>query len=70
MGYDHAAMIGQAIHDAIVIIDTILIHSYPKVLLFDCSSTHTFTTKAFVDRIGVRLDDLGYNLVVFTQTRA
>lgn len=34
------------------------------VVLFDSSSTHTFVAKAFVDGIGMRIDDLGYDLVV------
>lgn len=38
------------------------------VVLFDSSSTHTFVAKAFVDGIGMRIDDLGYDLVVLTPT--
>lgn len=37
-------------------------------MLLDSSSTYTFVAKAFIDEIGVRLDDLGYDLVVLTPT--
>lgn len=36
------------------------------VLLFDSDGTHTFVAKTFVDRIGVMVNDLGYDLVVST----
>lgn len=47
-----------------VIIGTLLFHLAPIVVLFDSSSTHSFISKPFVDRIGVPVDDLRYDLVV------
>lgn len=42
---------------------TFLIHSTPVVVLFGSDSTYTFLAKTFVNRIGVLIQDLGYDLV-------
>lgn len=52
--------------DATVITGTVFIHSTPVVVLFDSGSTYTFLAPAFVDMIGVPIEDLGCNLVVST----
>lgn len=49
---------------------TILIYSAPALVLFDSGSMHTFIAKAFVNGIGMGLDDLGYDLVVTTPIKA
>lgn len=59
----------ELVWGAAVIIGTLLIHSAPSLELFDFGSTHTFTAKAFVYRIGVSVEDLSYNLVVLTLAR-
>lgn len=56
----------MAAQDAAVCTGTLLIHSALVVVLFDLGSTHTFLARAFVDRIGVLIDDLGHNLVIST----
>lgn len=60
----------EVVQDAVVIIDTLLIYSAFDNALFDFGSTHTFIARTFVDRIGVTVKDLGYNLVVSTLARA
>lgn len=62
----YTATIEEVVHDVTVITDTLLIHSAPIIALFDSSSTHTLKVKTFIDRIGVSVEDLGYNLVVLT----
>lgn len=68
-GRIYIATTDQAIQDTAVIIGTILIHSYVVVVLFQSNSTLAFLAKKFVDRISVKLDDLGYDLVVSTRTK-
>lgn len=60
----------EMVQDAKVITCTLLVHSTLVVVLFDSSSTHTFISKIFVYRIGVPGDDLGFDLVVSTTSRA
>lgn len=55
-------MTEQAIHDTAFITGTILIFYYAPA----AGSKHTILVKIFVDRIGVKLDDLGYELAVST----
>lgn len=45
-------------------LQVLLIHLAPTVIFFDSDSMHMLTSRTFVDRIGVPLDDLGYDLVV------
>lgn len=52
-----------------MITGTLPIYSAPFAALFDSGSMHTFIVKTFVDRIGVYVKDLGYDLVVSTPTR-
>lgn len=56
----------EAIQDAVIITCTLLIHFRPVIALFDSSSTHTFISKTFVDRISLSIEDLDYDLVVLT----
>lgn len=53
-----------------MITDTLLLYSTSVIALFDSGSTHIFIAKTFINRIGVPINDLGYNLVVSTPTRA
>lgn len=66
----YATTIEEVVQDATIIIGTLLIHLARVVVLFDSSSTHTFISRKFVDWIGVPIDDLGYDLVISTPTRA
>lgn len=56
----------EVVHDATVITGTLLIHSAPAVVLFDPSSTHSFIIKTFINRIGVSVKDVVYDLVIST----
>lgn len=56
--------------DAIIITGTLSIHSTPRVVLFDSGSATTFLPRAFVDRFGVLIDDLGHDLIMSTPTGA
>lgn len=69
-GHDYATTIDEAIKDVAIITCTLLIHSSPIVALFDSGSTHTFVAKTFVDRIGVSIEDLGYDLILSTPAGA
>lgn len=60
----------EAIQDATVITSTIFIQSAYTLILFDSGRMHNFLAKAFVDKIGMRLNDLVYDLVVSTPARA
>ena len=44
----------------------LFIHFAPAIVLFDSGSTHTFLSRSFADRIGVQLEDLGFDLRVST----
>ena len=62
----YAAIANEAIQDAAVITSILPIHSTPAIVLFDSGSTHTFLAQAFVDRVGLDVVDLGFNLQVST----
>lgn len=62
----YAMMIEEAVQDAAIIIGTLVIHSMLVVILFDFDSTNTFLAKTFVDRVGMTVEDLGYDLDVLT----
>lgn len=66
----YAATAEEAVHDTIVITGTLLIHSTTAVVLFDFGSAHTFLALAFINRIGILIDDLGHDLVVSTPAGA
>lgn len=57
------------VQDAAIITSTLFFHLAPIVVLFDFGSTHTFISRSFVDKIGVLVDYLGFDLVVFTPVR-
>lgn len=42
----------------------LLIHSALGMALFDSSRKYNFIAKTFVNRIGVSVEELGYNLVI------
>lgn len=65
-GWMYAATTMEAVQDAAIITCTLLFYSTLVVALFDSGSTHTFIAKTFIDRIGVFVKDLGYDLVVST----
>lgn len=56
--------------DATIITGTLLIHFILTVVLFNCSSTHTFIAKTFVNRFGLYKEDLCYDMVMLTPTGA
>lgn len=62
----YAATADEAVQDAAVITGTLLLDFVPAVVLFDSGSTHTFIAYTSVPRVGVGLEDLGYDLVVTT----
>lgn len=64
LGRMYTTITEEAVQDAIVITDTLLIHSAPTIELFDSGSTHTLKVKTFIYRIGVSVE--GYNFVVST----
>lgn len=54
-----------------MITSTLLVYSMRMpAILFDSSTTHTFIHKTFVDRIGVSIEHLVYDLIVSTPSRA
>lgn len=53
-----------------MITSTLLIHSTPKVVLFDFGSMHTFIAKTFINRIGVFVKDLDYYLIILAPNEA
>ena len=67
-GSIYTATADEAIQDAAVITGTLTIHSTPALVLFDSGSMHTFIATAFVARVGMTLEDLGYDLTVSTPT--
>lgn len=69
-GMIYATTIMEAVQDAAIITCILLIHSSPAVALFNSGSTLTFIAKTFVDRFGVSIEDLGYDLAVSTPARA
>lgn len=52
-----------------MIIGTLLVRYAPSVVLFDLSSINTILAQYFVDRIGMDVEDLGFDLRVSTSTR-
>lgn len=62
----YAVTFEEVVQDASVIIGTLLIHFAPAIALFDFSSIHTLIANTFIDRVGVSIEDLGYDLVVLT----
>lgn len=58
------------VQGAIVITGTLLIHSTLVVVLFDYRSTNIFIAKTNVDRISRSIEDLSYESVLSTPTRA
>lgn len=66
----YGATAKEVVQDDIVVRDTLLIHSTPVIVLFDFGSTYTFITKTFVNRVGMSVEDLNYDLVVSTPTKA
>ena len=65
-GRVYSTTAAEAVQDPRVIKGTITIQSAPATVLFDSSSTHTFLARAFVNRIGMTVIDLGHDLVVST----
>ena len=65
-GTVYAATADEAVEDAAVITGTLPIHSIPAIVLFDSGSTHTFLAQVFVDRVGLEVVDLGFDLRVST----
>ena len=65
-GRVYSATAVKAVQDPRVITGTITIQSAPATMLFDSGSTHTFLARAFVDRNGMTVLDLGHDLVVST----
>lgn len=62
----YAATTKVVVEYTIVITVILLIQSAPLIALFDSGRTYTFIAKTFVDRIGVIVEDLGYDLAVST----
>lgn len=62
----YSMMAEEVVQDATVATITLLIHSAPIVALFDYGNLHTFIANTFVDRIGVSIKDICYDLVVWT----
>lgn len=62
----YAVTAKEALQDGTLITRTLLIHSALATILFDSSSTHTFIANTFVDRFGMSVEDLSYDLVVST----
>lgn len=56
--------------EATVITGILLIHTTPTTVLFDFGSMQTFITKIIMNRIGVSVEDLGYELVALISTGA
>lgn len=52
-----------------MIIGTLLVRYAPSIVLFDLSSIHTILAQYFVDRIGMDVEDLGFDLRVSTSAR-
>ena len=67
-GRVYAATVDEAVEDAAVITGTLTIHSTPALVLFNSGSTHTFIATAFAARVGMTVEDLGYDLTVSTPT--
>lgn len=63
----YVASTEEALQD-VAVICTLLIHTAPTTILFYPGSTCTFIAKIFVDWIGVFVEDLGYDVVVFYQS--
>lgn len=57
-------MAEEGVQDAAVITCTILIQSASSLVLFNPSSMHTLLAKTFVDKTDMRLDGLGYDLIL------
>lgn len=62
----YLAIAEEPVENAVVITSTLLIHTGPNIVFCDSVSTHTFIAMTFVDRIGLSVDDLGYDFVVLT----
>lgn len=62
----YATIVDDEVQDTSVITTTLLIHFALTIAMFDYGSTHIFIAKIFVNRIGVFVEDLGYELVVST----
>ena len=58
----YVAIADKVVQDFAVITCTLLIHSAQAIVLFDSGSTHTFLAQPFVDRIGMDVEDLGFDL--------
>lgn len=56
----------EAVQDVVVITRTLLLHIPSASALLDSGSTHTLIANTFVDRIGMSVEDLGYDWVVST----
>lgn len=56
----------EVVKDAAMITGTLLIHSPLVITLFNYSCTHAFIAMIFNNRIGMLVEDLGYDLVVST----
>lgn len=65
----YIAIVEEAVQDTAITIRTLLFHSAPTIALFDSGSVHTFIAKTFINRIGVSVENLSYDLVVSTPTR-
>ena len=62
----YATTADEAVEDAAVITGTLPIHSIPAIVLFYSGSTQTFLAQVFVDRVGLEVIDLGFDLRVST----
>lgn len=56
----------EVVEGTIEITGALLVYSTPTSVLFDSSSTHAFIAKIFVNRTGMSIEDLDYDLVVLT----
>lgn len=58
------------VQGVILITGTLLFYSALAVVLFDSSSMNIFIAKTIIDRISMSIEDLSYESVLSTPTRA
>lgn len=66
----YTATIEQLVMNATVITRTLLIHSTHTIVLLDSISIQKFIAKTFFIRINLIVEDLGYDFIVSTPSRA
>ena len=69
-GRVYVATTVEAVQDPSVITSVLPISSVSTTVLFDSGSTHTFLARAFADRLGMPMVDLGHDLIVSTPSGA